>query len=255
MPRSGTSWLGQIFNSSQHVAYRYQPLFSHAFRGFLDLSSSSADINAFHESILASKDPFLLQSRNISSNQQTSFSKQKITHLVWKEVRYLHLIEHLLIHSPVQVIGIQRHPCAVMNSWLLANREFQPEWDKKKELLLAASKNQGRQEEFYGLTRWAEITRAFQRYKARYPNRFTLVHYQDLIENTRTEINRLFDFCSLPLEQQTLDFISESTSYDDNDPYGVHRSRSSDDTWRQTLDIEIQDMIASELSKLDIHYD
>ena len=29
VPRSGTSWLGQIFNSSPMVAYRFQPLFSY----------------------------------------------------------------------------------------------------------------------------------------------------------------------------------------------------------------------------------
>ena len=31
-PRSGTSWLGQIFNSAPDVAYRYQPLFSYEFK-------------------------------------------------------------------------------------------------------------------------------------------------------------------------------------------------------------------------------
>lgn len=255
VPRSGTSWLGQIFNSSKHVAYRYQPLFSHALKGFLDFSSTSADIEAFHQAILESEDPFLLQEKNISGNQQASFNKQEITHLVWKEVRYLHLIEHLLEYSRMQIIGILRHPCAVMNSWFLADREFQPEWDQQKELLLATSKNQTRPEEFYGLAKWAEAYRAFQLCQSKWPQQFTLVHYKDLLDHTEAEVNRLFGFFSLPLEQQTLGFINESTSYDDKDPYGVHRHRSSDDFWRQTLDTEIQEMIASELSKLDIHYD
>ena len=34
--RSGTSWIGQIIDSSPEVVYRFQPLFSYAFKGFLD---------------------------------------------------------------------------------------------------------------------------------------------------------------------------------------------------------------------------
>ena len=32
VPRSGTSWFGELFNSSPRVAYRFQPLFSYAFK-------------------------------------------------------------------------------------------------------------------------------------------------------------------------------------------------------------------------------
>ncbi len=31
-PRSGTTWIGQIFNSAPQVAFRFQPFFAHAFR-------------------------------------------------------------------------------------------------------------------------------------------------------------------------------------------------------------------------------
>src|SRR5690606_40577357 len=39
-PRSGTSWLGQVFNSHPQVQYRYQPLFSYAFKGRVGAHSS-----------------------------------------------------------------------------------------------------------------------------------------------------------------------------------------------------------------------
>lgn len=44
VPRSGTSWLGQLFNSSERVAYRYQPLFSYAFKGRLNENSTLDEI-------------------------------------------------------------------------------------------------------------------------------------------------------------------------------------------------------------------
>ena len=35
-PRSGSSWLGQILNSSPKVCFRFQPLFSYAFKDYLN---------------------------------------------------------------------------------------------------------------------------------------------------------------------------------------------------------------------------
>src|SRR5690242_11259495 len=60
-PRSGTSWLGQLFNSNEHVAYRYQPMFSYAFKGRLDRTAASSDINSFFDDLLETADDFVLQ--------------------------------------------------------------------------------------------------------------------------------------------------------------------------------------------------
>ena len=65
VPRSGTSWLGQIMNSSPNVAYRYQPLFSYAFKDYLDEQSSAEDIQHFHEELLTTEDEFVTQKYNI----------------------------------------------------------------------------------------------------------------------------------------------------------------------------------------------
>ena len=35
VPRSGTSWIGEIINSSPNVLYKFQPLFSYALKDFL----------------------------------------------------------------------------------------------------------------------------------------------------------------------------------------------------------------------------
>ena len=46
-PRSGTTWLGQIFNASPRTQYRYQPLFSYRFKGQLQPTSSASEVARF----------------------------------------------------------------------------------------------------------------------------------------------------------------------------------------------------------------
>ena len=60
-PRSGTSWLGQLFNSSENVAYRYQPLFSYAFKQRLTSTSTRREIELFFDDLLFTEDDFVLQ--------------------------------------------------------------------------------------------------------------------------------------------------------------------------------------------------
>jgi hypothetical protein len=60
-PRSGTSWLGQLFNSSEHVAYRYQPFFSYAFKERLSVRSGALEIQRFFDDLRNTEDDFVLQ--------------------------------------------------------------------------------------------------------------------------------------------------------------------------------------------------
>ena len=46
-PRSGTTWLGQLFNSSPNTLYRYQPLFSYEFKDYLSESNTKQNIKQF----------------------------------------------------------------------------------------------------------------------------------------------------------------------------------------------------------------
>ena len=65
VPRSGSSWLGQILNSSEKVCFRFQPLFSYAFKDYLSEKSSKKDIVSFFEKIAQSDDDFLLQTDKV----------------------------------------------------------------------------------------------------------------------------------------------------------------------------------------------
>ncbi len=223
VPRAGSSWLGQIFNSSPNVAYRFQPLFSYAFKDLLNENSTFDDIEKFHLDIFNTKDSFVLQHTNVSGKDNPKFNKKEITHLVWKEVRYLHIISNLLEKCDIKIISLVRNPLAVINSWLRSPKEFRRDlgWNEVKEWRYATLKNNSRKEEYNGFEKWKESTELFLNLKEKYPNNFYLVKYNVLLHKTLVEIKKIFNFCNLAVDEQTKNFIKNSKTQDDNDPYGV----------------------------------
>ena len=135
-PRSGSTWLGSIFDSNPNVAFRFQPLFSYTHKSQLGNNSTAAEINKFFKDILNTNDDFVLQNKTKSDKAIPSFPKKEITHIVYKEVRYHHILENLLEkENKIKVIGLIRNPLAVISSWLNANKEFRKDlgWEELKE--------------------------------------------------------------------------------------------------------------------------
>jgi len=181
-PRSGSSWLGQIFKSSQKVEFRYQPLFSYAFKDFLGPDSSRERIAEFMTGIHESKDDYLHNRiPDVYVEYPDLGERIGVTHLVWKEVRYHHILKNLLSRSPdIRLVGLVRHPCATIDSWLNSPREFRPEWSVAEQWRHADAKNQGKPEEFNGFDKWLEVTKLFTQLEAEYPDRVHIVRYADL---------------------------------------------------------------------------
>jgi len=251
VPRSGTSWLGQIFNSSPNVVYRYQPIFAYSFDGSLNSESSSEDIAQFHEMLLQTDDDFVCQKQNISGNQTPIFDKQQRTHLVWKEVRYLNIIHNLLKRSETKVIGIVRHPCGIIHSWQNAPKEFNKEWDVLKEWRHGDKKNTSNHD-FYGYERWLEATRMFLRLQKDFPNRFHLLCYEELVETPLKYTKEAFNFTGLNIEEQTKEFLQESTSSTSDDPYDVYRKNKTGFEWISQLNPVIINEIKTDDRFLEI---
>lgn len=226
-PRSGTSWLGQLFNSNEHVAYRYQPFFSHAFRDRVDEHTDAAGLRAFFLDLIASEDGFLRQAgAHRLATSTPVFAKSAITHLVYKEVRFHHLLPHLMDSlGGLKAVGLVRDPRAVLASWACAPREFDPAWSLSREWRNAPSKNAGLRENWYGYERWKQLAQLFLTLSAAHPERFMLMRYEELSDSPEAAVRRLFDFSGLTLTPQADRFIADSTSRDDGEPYGVFRPR------------------------------
>ncbi|MDZ7755178.1 sulfotransferase [Rhodohalobacter sp.] len=245
VPRSGTTWLGQIFNSSEHVAYRHQPLFSYSFLPSLSEKSDKEEIEKFHKDLLSTDDPYVCHVKNLSGNKNPEFHKEEITHLVWKEVRYLETVENLLATSEIKVVGIVRHPCGVIKSWIKAPNEFDENWDAMEEWRYAPKKNINKHH-YYGYEKWVEVARLFLKLQKNFPRRFFVISYENLCGSTQSEIKKLFKFCDLPMSEQVCKFIKDSTSIFSDDPYGVYRKNKNINKWKEELPNEIIEAILND---------
>lgn len=249
-PRSGTSWLGQVFNSSPNVAYRFQPLFSYAFKSRLNENSTAEEIDSFHRELLDSNDPFLLQEKNISGKSMELFAKSQITHLVWKEVRYHYVMRNLLSSlSDIRMIGLVRHPCAVLGSWFKAPKEFDVNWDVSTEWRWASLKNDSKRENYYGYEKWKEVLVLFHELHTQYPDNFRLVRLEDIRSDLQGMTSELFDFAGIEVTAQTTDFLDRSVTVHSNDPYAIYKTNTVGESWRNYLPATIQQHILRDLAE------
>lgn len=255
-PRSGTSWLGQIFNSHPEVAYRFQPLFSYRFKGAITPDSTRDEIEGFLQDLFAiENDEFILQTKQRERRVHPIglIKHTQASQLVMKEVRYHYLIETLFRQlDSVKVIGIVRHPCGAINSWLKTPREFKPEWNELSEWRQAQSKNQGRPEEYYGFEKWCELASLFLSLSRRYPDAFRLVRYEELVRSPHKIIKAIFTFCGLDFSSQTSTFLTASQSNEVEDPDTVFRTPDVAERWENELRPEIRDYILRELNDSEL---
>jgi len=247
--RSGTSWLGAILDSSPDVAYRFQPIFSYAFKDAVNEDSGPADFERFFYDIYASQDDFLLQRDKRETGLYPTFAKQSSPHcLVWKEARYQYLLGKMLRSvDQLRVVAIIRHPCAVMNSWLRNPKEFPAGCDARTEWRFGACKNLGKAENFFGYYKWKEAAHMYLDLSQQYPARMRTIKYADLVDDTATQVRGIFDFIGLPVTSQTTEFVRNSNTTHKESPYSVYRDKSVKDSWQSQLDAYIADEIIQDL--------
>ncbi|SNR75969.1 sulfotransferase domain-containing protein [Lutibacter flavus] len=252
VPRSGTSWIGSIFDSSKNVVYRNQPLFSFAFKSFLNEESSGNEIDDFFESISKSNDDYITQKEGKNNGLIPDFDKGLQTHIVYKEARYHHILPNMLSNDKdVKVVGIIRNPKSVISSWMNAPKEFNnKEWDIFTEWKDANLKNLKAPEEFYGYNKWKETALNFLELKNKYPKRFYILNYKTLLNDTENEVRNLFSFCNISIDSQTINFLKKGQNIDlSHEAYSVYRKNQKDDKWKNHLPIQIINEIDKDLIK------
>lgn len=244
VPRSGSTWLGEIFNSSFKTKYCYQPLFSYALKDYLTERSGKAEVQQFFRLCMGIKDEFVCQSEKRAKGILPIFSKvPPLTHVVYKEVRYHNILRNIMdADDDMKLIGLIRNPLAVLSSWFEAPREFHPDWDRAAEWLTGQSKNRERAEEFYGFAKWVEVARLFHDLAERFPDRVMIIKYADLLADPHTVVSSLFDFSDLEVDSQVSEFLSESRKVTNDDTYSVYRGDASDRKW---VDSVSQDIVAA----------
>jgi hypothetical protein len=219
LPRSGTTWLGQLLNAHPNILYRYQPLFSYEFKDFLASDFSTEDLTDFHRKLPDAQSEFTCPKH--------PFKKEEPSVLLYKNVRYHHLSRRMLEKSDIRIIFISRDPLAVLNSWYNAPREFYPEWSIEDEWEFAPSKNQGRPEEFFGFDGWRRAEEMHRENARLFSDRVKIVSYETLAENTELQMNELVQWLELPMHSQITQFIEASAKRDEQSTYSIFKKPST----------------------------
>jgi len=250
VPRSGSSWLGEIINSSPVVNYSYQPLFSYEFKSRLDEDSLNCDIESFFKDISLSENEFTRQVDDRTLGKKPSFAKNEMEVIAYKEVRYINIIKNLLETSDdIKIVGLIRNPLSVLSSWKSAPREFRVDlgWDFDKEWESASLKNEGKKEEFFGYNKWKETALLFEELKKNYPERFYLMTYDELLSDLESTVLALFEFLNIPMTEQTLVFLNATSKKGKSGTYSVYNGgKSQDDSWKNNLPKNIIDQVISD---------
>jgi hypothetical protein len=250
MPRSGTSWLGQIFDSSPDVAFRMEPLFSYSFKNVINDRSSNEDIHEFFNQVYLTDDEFIHQKESRTKGVYSYFEKnQSPTYLVIKTTRHHNLLErYLRLIDCIEILAIIRHPCAAISSWISTEREFGAKGCKVEKDWRSGECRKDDDGEYWGFDDWLSVTHKHLALAQKYRN-FNIVKYANLVHGLEDVTRQLFERLSIPYTRQTLDFLKKSQSRHDDDPYSVFKGTDVESKWKTKLSTAIAQEITRETNE------
>jgi hypothetical protein len=252
MPRSGTSWTSQIFDSHPDVKFRLAPLFSYRFKKFLDENSDKEACKGFIKKVYNySGDEFMEQLEMKREGHYPNFDNKNVSpsHLVMKHTRFHNLTNMLLKNIPnIKLVHIVRNPCATISSWLNTPNEFPPE-DDPFEYWRNGENRKIAKEEFWGFNDWIELTRFYEKLTHQKPKKVTIIRYENLVKKTFKTVSDMFAFCGISeIPDQTSKFLKDSKNTTSDNKYSVYRGQNDVlSKWKQNLPESIQQEIYNEL--------
>lgn len=254
MPRSGTTWLSQIFASSPDVRLKFCPLFSYEFKNSLDENSSADDWNKLFFDVYHRKSEYLDQNYLRKKGLVPTFTDKKENphHLFIKSTRFHNLIPYILrLDDRIRFIHTVRHPCATIHSWLTNPNEFPPQADPMTEWRTGSCRKTG-PGEFWGFDDWKKVTIQALQLTKLYPRQFKILRYEVLVQDTKKFTKELFDYFDIPYEKQTDDFIELSRSKHDNNKRSVFKNPNFNENWLTKLDPSIVSACLAELKNTEL---
>lgn len=250
MPRSGTNWLGQFFDSSPHVRFKLCPVFSYDFITSMDEQSTPQKWKAFFEKVYETKSEYLDQDflRREGAVPLLEQKDEHPEHLVIKSIRFHNLIPSILEkHPAVRFVSIVRHPCAVIHSWLTNPLEFPAGEDPMLQWRSGACRKTG-PGEFWGFDDWKTVTSLHMDLAKKYPERFFFIKFEELVQDASAQISELFVRLDIAYTTQTDTFLKASQATHSEFPRSVFKSPAVKDRWQKEMHPVIREAILKELS-------
>lgn len=249
MPRSGTSFLGQVLDSCPDVAYRLEPLFAYKLKNMVDENSSKDQfIDFFEKAFDSDEDEFMNQIEKRAKGHYPTFDKKEPVYLGFKTTRFHNILPTMLKYfaeDELKVISLVRHPSAAIYSWITHPNEFPADADYKSEWRSGTCRKTAK-EEFWGFDDWKKVMTLHSELEKTYPN-FRIFQYENIIHGIEHEIVDIFAFAGIPYTEQTKKFLHDAQSKNIDDPYAVYKDKSVVSKWKKNLDIAIQNEIICEL--------
>ena len=251
-PRSGSTWLQNIFEAHPNIKTFYQPLFSYAFKNQINEDSSKKDFDDFVNNIRNTDDEFCCMKANLHTNnnniKNVSFKKDIVNTILMKNVHHHNLIETFIkLYPTIKIIGLIRDPCSVIYSQMQAKHEKLEDWLDGKD------KNLNNDENFFGFNKWLEVKEIFSYIKKKYPNNIIIVNYEDLVSNTKYELDKICEFCHIYLHKNMLESIDIMKSKNDNYDYSVYKNEDTLNKWKGKLDEKIVSYIINKTIRAGIY--
>lgn len=246
--RSGSSWVGQILAAHPQICFRFQPLFAHELKGQVSEDSSTEEFSQFFRKLSMPVEGFMRQDDKITSGEYPeNIESGNETILALKENRYQSVIGPMLRKMPsLRVIGLIRHPCAVLNSWRKNAKEFPPQSDFQKEWRHGMCKNSG-PEDYFGYYKWKEVSNLYLDLSDQFPDRVCIMHYDRLVEDPASCCEAILNFCGLEYAPEVAAFVEKSNSYNNSSYYAVYKHPSVAIKWRKEMPKNIIEEVYADL--------
>ena len=234
MPRSGTSFLGQILDSCPNVAYRLEPIFSYKLKNLVDENSTKEEfLDFFQKAFDSGEDEFMNQVEKRGKGHYPTFEKLGEDTLVIKTTRFHNILPTLMKYfneDELAVISLVRHPAGTIYSWINHPNEFPVDCDYKKEWR-SGNRRKTAKEEFWGFDDWKEVMTQRIELEKKYRN-FKIFQYENIVSDIEEEVKTLLDYLEIPYTAQTKQFLLDAQSKNIDDPYAVYKDKSVTSKWR-----------------------
>ncbi|PWW36480.1 sulfotransferase family protein [Chromohalobacter israelensis] len=239
MPRSGTSWVGQIFNSHPRIRFRMEPLFSYELKNCIDTDSTCQEVENFIRRAWESKSEFMLQAERVSSKSYPEFYKEKTDVLCFKTTRHHEMLQkYMECIDDIHIVAVVRNPCGAINSWIKSGKEFSEKGCRVSQDWLSGRCRKNDVGEYWGFNDWLFTTKQILELSNNHEN-FHMVKFSDIVTDPVQETNAIFNKCGVEVAGQTLSFLKDCHKTHNQDPYSVFKNKFVVDSWKSELPLEI----------------